>query len=177
MDMLETIHARRSIRDYAAAPVPRETLLELVDAARYAPSGANRNRWHFVIITSPESLARLAAIHIYCRWLAFARAAIAITIEPVSTRYWLEDCCAAAATILLTAAARGLGATWGNMHQSDNPALTAQWQKTLREIMSMPETAVAPVVLGVGYPAATPPPRKQPALEQIVSWETYANHP
>jgi nitroreductase len=50
MDALEAIQARRSIRQFTEAPVPREVLAQILEAGRQAPSGKNRQPWHFVVI-------------------------------------------------------------------------------------------------------------------------------
>ncbi len=50
MDALEAIHARRSIRQFTEAPVPRESIAQILEAARQAPSGKNRQPWHFIVV-------------------------------------------------------------------------------------------------------------------------------
>lgn len=50
MDALEAIHARRSIRQFTDAPVPRESMAQILEAGRQAPSGKNRQPWHFVVV-------------------------------------------------------------------------------------------------------------------------------
>jgi len=44
---------RRTVRDFAPDPVPREVIEECLRAAGSAPSGANLQPWHFVIISDP----------------------------------------------------------------------------------------------------------------------------
>ncbi len=43
------IYQRRSIRQYKKEPVPREDLLQMLDAARAAPSAKNRQPWRFIV--------------------------------------------------------------------------------------------------------------------------------
>ncbi len=45
---------RRSVRDFDPTPVPREVLENAILAAGSAPSGANMQPWHFVVVTDPE---------------------------------------------------------------------------------------------------------------------------
>jgi len=51
----EAIHAklttRRTIRDFASDPVPRELIETCIKSAGTAPSGANHQPWHFVAIS------------------------------------------------------------------------------------------------------------------------------
>ena len=50
----EEIKRRRSIRDFSDKPVPKEIIENCIKAAGTAPSGANLQPWHFVVISDPE---------------------------------------------------------------------------------------------------------------------------
>jgi nitroreductase len=50
MDVKTAIHTRRSVRRYKSTPVPRELILELLEAANLAPSATNRQPWEFVVV-------------------------------------------------------------------------------------------------------------------------------
>jgi len=45
---------RRSVRDFSDKPVPREIIENCINAAGTAPSGANLQPWHFVVVSNPE---------------------------------------------------------------------------------------------------------------------------
>ncbi len=45
---------RRTIRDFAPDPVPRETIAAAIRAAASAPSGANKQPWFFAAVGDPE---------------------------------------------------------------------------------------------------------------------------
>lgn len=55
----DRMSARRSVRDFAADPVPIGVIESAVQAAATAPSGANVQPWRFVVVTSPERKRRL----------------------------------------------------------------------------------------------------------------------
>ncbi len=59
----DDLHRRRSIRDFASTPVPAEIISDCVRAAASAPSGANRQPWHFAVVSDSEikSQIRVAA--------------------------------------------------------------------------------------------------------------------
>ena len=57
----EAAEQRRSIRDFAPGPIPREELEEILDVVRRAPSAFNLQPWRFVAVESPEVKERLAA--------------------------------------------------------------------------------------------------------------------
>ena len=47
---LSHIHQRRTVREFSNKPVPIEIINNAVKAASSAPSGANKQPWHFVIV-------------------------------------------------------------------------------------------------------------------------------
>lgn len=50
---------RRTVRDYAPTPVPREVIEACLRAGASAPSGANQQPWHFVAIADPDLKHRI----------------------------------------------------------------------------------------------------------------------
>jgi len=50
---------RRSVREYDRRPVPREVIEDCLRAAASAPSGANLQPWHFVVVTEPALKRRV----------------------------------------------------------------------------------------------------------------------
>ncbi len=58
--LLSVLKNRRSIRRYASVPVENAVVLQLLEAAIWAPSAHNRQPWRFVVIQSDDVKARLA---------------------------------------------------------------------------------------------------------------------
>lgn len=54
------VRSRRSIRRYLPLPVAEETLLALLEAARWAPSAHNRQPWRFCVVTTPAAKLQLS---------------------------------------------------------------------------------------------------------------------
>ena len=54
------IRGRRSVRGFLPTPIPKETILEILDVAARAPSGTNTQPWQVTIVTGEkkESLSR-----------------------------------------------------------------------------------------------------------------------
>jgi iodotyrosine deiodinase len=50
----ELLRKRRSVRDFSSRPVPREVIEHCLLAAGTAPSGANQQPWHFVVIEDAQ---------------------------------------------------------------------------------------------------------------------------
>jgi iodotyrosine deiodinase len=57
--LLERLQSRRSIRFFSADPVPRECIELAIRVAGTAPSGANRQPWHFAAVSDPEVKRRI----------------------------------------------------------------------------------------------------------------------
>lgn len=54
MDTQQCIKLRSSIRKYIDKPIPKETIYDILNAARYAPSPKNRQPWRFVVLQKGE---------------------------------------------------------------------------------------------------------------------------
>jgi nitroreductase len=55
---LAVMRGRRSIRDFSTRPVPREFVVNAIEAAATAPSGANQQPWTFVLIGDDPDLRK-----------------------------------------------------------------------------------------------------------------------
>jgi nitroreductase len=51
--IFETIYNCRAMRSFTADPVPDDVIAKVLDAAIQAPSGSNRQAWHFLVVTDP----------------------------------------------------------------------------------------------------------------------------
>ncbi len=51
MDVFDTLRGRRSVRKYKSDPVSLDVMEKLVRAGQWAPTGANRQSWKFIVIT------------------------------------------------------------------------------------------------------------------------------
>lgn len=72
MDVMEAITRRRSIRRYKSDDVPQETLLDVLEAARLAPSGTNHQPWRFVVVRDQEVKTRIRAAAFDQKFLSLA---------------------------------------------------------------------------------------------------------
>lgn len=55
----EQMRHRRTVRHFSTRPVPREVIEHCIRSAAAAPSGANLQPWHFVVITDPAVKTRI----------------------------------------------------------------------------------------------------------------------
>jgi iodotyrosine deiodinase len=56
---LETLQTRRSVRHFSSEAVPLSVVQTCIQAAATAPSGANRQPWHFAVIADPGIKAQI----------------------------------------------------------------------------------------------------------------------
>ncbi|NQT67139.1 MAG: nitroreductase family protein, partial [Actinobacteria bacterium] len=60
-DVFEIIKKRRSIRHFKNIHVEDEKILQIIDAARLAPSSANRQPWRFIIVKDRNLLVKISS--------------------------------------------------------------------------------------------------------------------
>lgn len=58
-DFLDLMKRRRTVREFSDKPVPQAIIENAILTAGRAPSGANKQPWHFAAISSPELKARM----------------------------------------------------------------------------------------------------------------------
>ena len=56
---LDTMRRRRTVRDYSSRKIPQTVVENAIRIAGTAPSGANMQPWHFVLVTRPEIRHRI----------------------------------------------------------------------------------------------------------------------
>ena len=73
MELFEVMRTTFAAREFVQAPVPDDVLVRILDNARFAASGGNRQGWHVIVVKD-----------------AAKRAALAPLIEPTCRRYLAE---------------------------------------------------------------------------------------
>jgi nitroreductase len=62
MELREAIRTNGSVRRFTSDPVQRETVFDVLDDARFAPSGGNRQPWRVAIVEDLEQRRRVAVL-------------------------------------------------------------------------------------------------------------------
>lgn len=174
MTLEQIIRSRRSVRRFTDEPVPRETVLRLLELARWAPCAGES--WRFVVVQENERKEKLAAAARQ-PWIASAPVIIVVgadyAMSPRFSQRWdadhwwtlfpIQDTAAAIQTLMLAAADEGLGTCWiGSFNEGEVAGIVG---------LPFPVRPVAVVVLG--HPADEPSERSRRPLEEIVFWETF----
>lgn len=127
MDVETAIRNRRTHKVYGPEPVPRETLDELFELARWAPNHQLTEPWRFRVL-GPETLARLAAAGKPSEMEKLRRAPTLVVASARLTgdaHQDHEDVLATACAVyivLLAATARGLASYWRTPELLGTPA-------------------------------------------------------
>ncbi|MBU1694587.1 MAG: nitroreductase family protein [Verrucomicrobia bacterium] len=164
MDLFTAIEERYSTRKYSGEPVPHEQLKIIADAGRRAPTARNEQPWEFVIVTACARLVELAGLTDHGRFIAEAGGCIAVLCR--STKYYLEDGCAATENILLAATALDLQTCW--VAGDKKP-----YALKVCEFLGAPPDLKLVSLVAIGR--AAEPARRAPKreLDKILHWEKY----
>lgn len=200
LSLSQIITGRRSVRRYLDRPVPREQILEVLEAARWAPSPHGRQPWRFAVITREEPRHALveAMGAEWRRQLAldgqdeatiearFRRSHARITGAPVVIVpcLYLEDLDvypdAERQAAETTMAVQSLGCAVQNMLLAayamgfDGGWMCAPLfcQPAVRAALGLAETLHPHALIPLGYPARDPVRRpRRPLEELVVSWQ------
>jgi len=175
MTLEEIITTRRSVRQFTDESVSRQTILKLLDMARWAPYATPC--WRFVVIEQSEGRRQLAQAARQ-DWIATAPAIVVVGADAQGFAdrlgwrwdaykfrglFYIQDTAAAIQNLMLAAVEMGLGTCWiGSFNEGD-----------VAEAVAFP-AGIRPVALiPVGHPAKPQQKGARGPLEQIVSWETY----
>jgi len=188
MEFFEVIKKRRSVRAFKPDPVCREDILKILEAGHSAPSGRNLQSWEFIVVSGDkknamgDSYAKIAdgytrdwedraareAFVNYARTYGGAPVVIVVlaAADKVSgvNKMHLETGCAAMENIILSATALGLGTCWMTGPLQD--------EKTLRDLLKIPDDLQLVAVTPLGHPAAWPDPPEFPFpdFKQKIRW-------
>src|SRR3954469_24656411 len=62
MDLIETLRSTAAVRDFTGEPVSDEVVARILDNARFAPSGGNRQGWRVVVLEDPATRRAFRAV-------------------------------------------------------------------------------------------------------------------
>jgi nitroreductase len=169
MKFSELALARYSVRAYKPDAVPEETLAGVLEAARLAPTAANRQAFQLVVIHVAGRESELKSI--YGReW--FTQAPLVICACGVPEENWVRrdgknyndvDVAIVMDHLTLAAADVGLGTCWIGAFDPD----------AAREVLGLPDGVEPVAFTPLGYPADSPRPKKRKALDELVRYERW----
>ena len=172
MNFNKLITSRFSVRSYVSETVDREIIMEILEAARMAPSAVNYQPWHFIVITEPENLAELHEV--YPRnW--FKEAPVCILICADHNQSWKRksdgkdfadvDAAIVIDHLVLKATELGLGTCW-----------VCNFDTLLtRKKFNLPEHIEPIALIPLGYTTSDAPVKSRKPLSEMVHWEKFTS--
>ncbi len=166
MEFYDVIRQRRSIRSYESRPVEDDKLARVLEAARLAPTAANRQPIHLYVARSEQVRRRLLQAYSQ-EWFANAPVIVCICGRPSQAwsrmdgrNYADVDATIAMDHLILAASAEGLGTCWIGAFNPDR----------LREVLGIPPDLEPVAMTPLGYPAASPSPTPRKPLDEICEY-------
>jgi len=170
MEFRELIEKRYSVRAYKPDPVEDEKLQRVLEAARLAPTAANRQPFQLIVIHTADREEELKRI--YGRdWFVQPPVVICAcgvraqgwTRRPDGKNYTDVDVAIVMDHLILAAADQGLGTCWIGAFDPD----------AAREVLGLPDDVEPIAFTPLGYPADEPGAKKRKALSDLVRHENW----
>ncbi len=166
MDGFECAVTKLDIREFSSKIVPVEVRRKVLEAARMAGTGMNRQHWRFIVVQQRESLKRLAADSTSGAWVQNASFAVIVLTDPKYGFHLID----AGRTV------QNMGiAAWND--EVVSCLYTGIKVDALRKDFGIPNELQPSVVLGFGYPTRKLTGRKKNRrpLEEVAFLEKYGN--
>ena len=169
MDVFEAIAARYSVRGYKPDPVSDEALQQVLEAARQAPTAANRQPFRIIVIHTKGREEELSRV--YGRtW--FLQAPLVLAVIAVPGEAWRRmddkpydevDATIAMDHLVLAATALGLGTCW----------IAAFDPAAAREVLGLPDDVEPIAFTPLGWPDKAPAVTDRRPLDELVKHERW----
>lgn len=195
--LLEVLRHRRAVRGYQDRPVEEEKVQKLLEAGRWAPSGANSQPWEFVVVEDDETITEIGDVFVTYyderygdedpgfpvdnkRWMRD----VPLYIAPIGDRRIPEKAypqiegeeqlneeifqhSLANCIYAIWLAATTLGLS------TTSASCFSTHKREIRDILDVPDVYDLPAILPVGYPHRYQQTRYREPLEQLVHREKY----
>ncbi len=166
---------RYSSRMFSSQMVSNQLIVQVLEAARVAPSAANKQPWHFIVVTEPDLLVKL--FESYPRdW--FKNAPVVIIACALKNEAWVRtdgknhsdiDLAIAIDHITLQATDLGLATCW---------ICNFSAEKVI-QLFNLPDNiepvALIPLAYALDKPDVTRHELRRKKVTEIVSWNHYLN--
>jgi nitroreductase len=164
MNFQALIRARYSVRAYKPDPVEDDKLARVLEAARMAPTAANRQAFRIIVIPTKGREEELRRVYVR-EW--FVQAPLVLAVCAVPSEGWVRkydgwnasevDATIVMTHIVLAAAEENLGTCW----------VAAFDPKAAREVLGVPPDVIPAAFTPLGYAADAPPPKKRRLLAEL----------
>jgi nitroreductase len=169
MDVFEAIEKRYSVRGYKPDAVEDDKLRQVLEAARQAPTAANRQPFRMLVVHTAGREDELARVY-GRRW--FSQAPLVVAFVAVPDEAWRRmddkpydevDATIAMDHFVLAATALGLGTCWIAAFDPD----------AAREVFGLPGDVELVALTPLGYPDKGSASTSRRPLEELVRYERW----
>jgi nitroreductase len=176
MDFYEVIKTRRSVRSYKNQDVPEDKLRKVMNAARIAPSGNNKQPWKFIIIKDRKRKEEMATL---CHGQSFIAQAPVLIVACgrdvgenrggwMGDKSTVNDVTIAIDHLTLAARAEGLATCW--IGAFDNSGI--------KKFLNIPGSVNVVALTPLGFPEnenAFSPVSSRKQLDEILCYEKWSD--
>jgi nitroreductase len=169
MEFWEVIEKRYSVRGYKPDPVEDGKLERVLEAARIAPTAANRQPFELIVIQTRGREEELRSIY---RKPWFSQPPLVICAVGLAQQGWVRmddksyvdvDVAIMMDHLILAATNEGLGTCWVGDFDPD----------AARKILGLPDGVEPIAFTPLGYPDSEPRPTKRKPLSEWVRYERW----
>lgn len=169
MEFSELIEQRYSVRAYKPDPVEEEKLERVLDAARLAPTAANRQPFQLLVI---QTQGRKDELHEVYNKAWFVEPPLLICACGLLEKGWTRrdgksyvdvDVAIVMDHLILAAANEGLGTCWVGAFNPD----------AARQVLDLPDEVEPIAFTPLGYAADKPGAKKRKSLDELVRYERW----
>jgi nitroreductase len=169
MKFWEVIEKRYSVRGYKPDPVEDEKLERVLEAARIAPTAANRQPFGLIVI---RTRGREEELHGIYRKPWFSQPPLVICAVGLDQQGWVRrdgksyvdvDVAIVMDHLILAAMNEGLGTCWVGDFDAD----------AARRVLGLPDGVEPIAFTPLGYPDKEPRPTKRKPLSELVRYERW----
>lgn len=167
MEYFDLIKARYSVRSYKTDPVEKDKLDKILEAARLAPTAANRQPFQLIVINTRDREEELLTIY---RREWFVQAPLLICACGVPRHSWVRndrrryldvDVAIVMDHLILAATDLGLGTCW----------IAAFNEHAARRILNIPDEVEPLIFSPLGYPQDTPGEKERKPVTELVRYQ------
>ena len=181
-ETLSVIKQRRSTRQFDARQMPDDALNAILEAALFAPSAMNQQKWHFSVVQNKPMLKKMVEItkinklnsgipfliqkagsedyHTY-----YHAPTVVIVSGDQQAKFIMFDCAAAAQNIALAAASLGIGSC---IMTSAGFLFASEEGRAMKKGMGIPDGYEYVCFIALGFPKGGLPPGP-PRNKEVIS--------
>jgi len=164
MSLIEVVLSRKSIRRYEQKEIPRDVLDKILEAGRQAPSAANKQPWHFIVLTDSK-IKRELSKGLFNRFIKDAPVTVVGCAHKdlIAGKWSIVSTTIALQNMVIAAWAMGVGSCWIGDFKEEK----------VKKLLSIPENWNVGALVSFGYPAEKPHSRKKKSMEEIVGFNKF----